>query len=220
MTEHYTGPRSNLIEFVDSFAMDNDGLYIETHPRFNLVPVNDNALDVVVTSMESGERERMIITNETEKTSELYKQLSQGGVLQFERQDYESGVSIYRLPGQAKPLGYERLFLDRHSSDTYVSDQEIFMYFGKLWADIYRQTRHLPADKFLRHTALLDFEAPERSLIPVPPYQGWIEIYDLQGAGRHLFEKVKEELQNTGSYTMMKPISDAIVHGWREDGAA
>jgi hypothetical protein len=207
------GPQGpSAIDIVESLVQDWEAQYRETHGRFSLVQPGSNAMDIII-KPNAGDAQRLLITPRPDDR-EIYDKLSSGGIPQFKR--YDSGAAaIYNIPVHAKLLGNERLFADRPSSETYVSDRELYFEMGELWARIYKATGFIPEDGPLTQTCLLDFESEETRLKPVPPYNLWVDPPELSDAEEYFIDSVREQLQGLHLQQSFRPLLEAAQSGWK-----
>ena len=206
--------KSYLYDIANEMAIDNNGHFVDTHPRFSLA-LNDS-IDVLVKGEDSSERLRVLITHEDTEAGSLYSKLKDTGITQFVRHELAGDVVMYNLPGQVKPLAHERLFIGHVSSETYISDTEQFTQLGKLWGAVYRATGSLPA-KPLRSTAIHDFEQIESALVPVPPYNNWVKSNDPKDVINSFTTNIEQELQMSNPGIPYKSLIEAVQKGWRQD---
>jgi hypothetical protein len=102
--------------------------------------------------------------------------------------------TVYMVPSNAKRMRNERLFPGRQSTETYVSDSELFHNLGTLWRSIADATGKLPADSPLEHTGMQDFSQDQSRLFPIPLYRFWEDIGDekpIEKFGRILEAELK-----------------------------
>ena len=219
MSEGITPPQStpfSPLDIAESLAIEQQGHLVLTHARFAL---RSNESDFVITSEGNGEqRSRYLILSEGQDEGALYQDIQGAGVRQFDRIAHGKGVAIYQLPMQAKKLSDERLFSGHVSSETYVSDIELFTELGKLWSKIYKATEKTPAINPLSETALLDFGQEDSRLIPIPPYTKWEHVSSSALAKEHLAQGLHEQLLHINPRQSYRTLLDAFNHGWhRED---
>jgi hypothetical protein len=181
--------------------LDIDQPLADTHPRFSLV-IDDKARDVV--DEEHGELRLLIVCNGDGITEEITEVLETetAAIPQMERlrvvEDGEDGdgegpagkVSVYLVPSNAKRMSYEKLYPGRESSETYVSDSELFRDLGLLWRHVAVATGRLPEDSPLEHTGMSEFSGDKRRLFPIPPYGKWVKIGEEEPTDR--FGKILE----------------------------
>lgn len=212
MSEQMSDTSAHLHEVANSMAMAHGGQYAETHPRFSL-DVN-GGLDVVISYPETGERDRLLVTQETAEDIDVYDKLAAADVSQLERSVQANGIVLYRLPYQAKPLSRERLFVGHPSSSTYVSDVELFATMGNLWHNVYLVSGLLPDKELLSSTVVLDFKDINETLVPTPPYTSWQLIPDQTSAALYIESIVAEELQGMNPHIPHGPLLEAMKAGW------
>jgi hypothetical protein len=185
-----------------------------THSRFNLV------LDKAVASdttrvIHSGQLERTLyVRSPGELHSKLTAELSKNNIPQLEEVDECDGGVTYKVPEQAKPLSNERLFPDRVSTETYVSDRELFFSLGSLWRRIYDATHYLPDNSFLSSTGMVEFSEKGQQIFPIPPYSNWLPIKYDHDASKHFSAEVEAELQSIYPHTPIHDLREAAKSGF------
>lgn len=214
MSESLPNAHNYLHDIVNAMAIDHGGQYIETHPRFN-VGIN-GGLDVILIEPATGERDRLLLTQESPDDRAIYDCLTSAGVPQLDRLIKENSVIMYRLPFQAKPLSRERLFVDKTSSSTYISDSEIFINVGMLWSRVHLATGRLPSKDILSATIVLDFKDNDNAYVPAPPYFAWVSI-NKQSAEQYMEASISSELQQMNPSVSHKRLMDAVKTGWNYD---
>jgi len=211
MSESLHNAHDHLHDIVNAIAIDHGGQYVETHPRFN-VGIN-GGLDVILIEPATGERDRLLLTQESPDDRAIYDRLTSADVPQLDRLIKESSVIMYRLPFQAKPLSRERLFVDKASSSTYISDSETFIRVGMLWSKVHSATGRLPSKDILSATILLDFKDNNDAYVPSPPYDSWVPINE-QSAEQHMEASISGELLQMNPSVSHKRLIDAMKTGW------
>ncbi len=206
-------PAANLYEIFEEMVDQFGGDSKNTHGRFSIA--HTDSIDVVVTGSGNDNRERLLIARETPESGALYATLVQAGVPQFERNKDGNEAAIYRLPPHVKPLIHERFFVDRESSETYVSDKEIFTRLGALWAQVYKATGMLPQTP-LRLTAVQNFEEISQLLVPIPPYTTWDKHDDESHAYEIFSIRAAAELDFSNPSATHEGLLDAMKNGWNE----
>ncbi|HEX5455829.1 MAG TPA: hypothetical protein VFW77_00490 [Candidatus Saccharimonadales bacterium] len=171
----------------------------DTHPRFNLVMNRAVARDVVDGEIEDGGI-RLLIVHEDETSDDLAEKIEAAGLPHLEKlkvvdtaappedkdRETEGGdqarpgerFTLYMVPSNAKRMSNERLFPGRQSTETYVSDSELFRDLGTLWRGIADATGKLPPDSLLEHTGMQDFSHDRSRLFPIPLFRFWEDIGD------------------------------------------
>jgi hypothetical protein len=170
------------------------GGYQAVHARFDLSHDNPNAGDLIYTP-ENGPRTRYLIVPADPLTDQIQGELQEANIPTLEHMVHDAGVSVYRVPLQAKPLIRERLFPDRASTDTYISDKELFRSLGGLWRRIYDASERLPVDRILATTGMIEFTKSQERLFPVPPFNSWISLPSTEHAHDLFCKQVKAGLE-------------------------
>lgn len=197
------------IDIMEGLASEMSGQYVLTHRRFALT---DTDTDFVVTEPETGNRNRYLIVMHDD--GGVYDALQTAGIPQLSRKSASPEVTIYDLPIQVKQLAQEKLFSGHTSSDTYVSDQEIFSQLGSLWARIYDATKRVPVSQPLSHTALIDFEADSARLLPIPPYADWEEEPSREVAAQKFAARLGDQLQAIEPHQLHRGLLEIVRTAW------
>lgn len=185
-----------------------------TFARFNLA-IEEDAYDLI--SMENGEfRERYLCVPYMEEVDDIESKLRTAGLRLLERsvEPIQEGYIVYEVPKQSKPLSNEKFYPDRESTQTYVSDNELYRRLGGLWSAAFRATRMLPPEKPLKHTGMLEFASDAERLFPIPPYY-WQDLEDA-AATDHFLDTLGRELQTIDPHGQHRALVDAAKTGWEE----
>lgn len=212
------GPLKNtndLEAVTDALGIDHP--VSDTHPRFNLVINYAIARDVVDGEIEDGGMRLLIVHDDDGVPDDLCELIEAAGIPHLEKlkaveapgqtrqqpkKDEEdervaSGerFTAYMVPANAKRMSNEKLFPGRQSTQTYVSDGELFHDLGTLWRRVADATGKLPIDSPLEHTGMLDFSGDKSRLFPIPLYRYWKDIGDKEAIER-FGEILEEELRD------------------------
>ena len=194
MTELRIPPPQNNYEHSLSFITDAAERVEHTYGRFNLAFDKNMGEDFVVHGSDETHK-RYLVTKFGRKTEDTTESLLRSGVEHLKVVHISDGNCVFEVPLDAKPLLGERLFPDRQSDDTYISDEELFSKVGKLWGSVYRATGYLPNGTVLAHTGMREFTGEGEMIFPVPPYSDYREISDAQKAVGMFESSIIEELQ-------------------------
>lgn len=200
------GPLKNtndLEAVTDALGIDHP--VSDTHPRFNLVINYAVARDVVDGEIEDGGMRLLIVHDDDGVPDDLCELIEAAGISHLEKlksalalgqaEPKEGGeegeapksgerFTVYMVPVNAKRLSNEKLFPGRESTQTYVSDGELFHDLGVLWRAVADATGKLPVDSPLEHTGMLDFSGDRNRLFPIPLYRYWKDIGDKEAIER------------------------------------
>lgn len=211
------GAKRAAIDVVAAFTHESNGTFVSTHARFSL------GEDFLVSPNLPGEgRKRLLVTPASEADDEIRQMLTGAGVAQFTRFKHLHDHDLWSIPVQAKPLANERVFGGRQSSDTYVSDHELYEGLGKLWRDVFRATGGVPVDDPLTKTAILDFSGVESRLLPVPAYGRWLRLDQSQEpeALNHFLKELAAQLDELSTEPEHnKDLVQAAKAGWEREEA-
>lgn len=206
----------------------------DTHPRFNLVINRDVARDVVDGEIEDGAM-RLLIVHEDDPSEGAGEAIEAAGIPHLERLKVvdtiahrgsdgdESGkagpgerFTVYMVPSNAKRMSNERLFPGRPSTETYVSDSELFRNLGALWRNIADATGKLPADSPLEHTGMLDFSHDKSRLFPIPLYRFWEDIGDEEAIEKFgkILEAELKQLYPTSDHEQISELYQVAMAGF------
>lgn len=185
-----------------------------TFARFNLATEEDT-YDLV--SIENGEfQDRYLCVPYFEDVDEIESKLRVAGIRLLERSEepIQEGYIVYAVPQQSKPLSNEKFYPNRESTQTYVSDNELYRRLGNLWATTFKATNMLPSENPLKQTGMLEFASDAERLFPIPPYY-WREV-DEGVAPRHFIDTLSRELQLIDPHGQHTTLIDAAQAGWEE----
>ncbi len=210
MSEYIPQPTPGALDIAEGMATEKNSKLAETFSRFSLA--GEESIDVLLTPFIGGQRERYLITTQI-GDRELYEKFQDALIPQFPREEVAGGT-IYKLPLDIKPLDEERLFVDKVSSETYISDHELFFQLGELWAQIYKIGDKSPESDPLSHTSLLDWQAEGGKLIPIPPYVDWVDIPSVHEAVNYFAISLEDQLKSLNSQKSYKELIKAAQAGW------
>jgi hypothetical protein len=168
----------------------------------------------VVEALPDNVQDRTLITPKSACTEEVETLLKDTDIyLLTKDKDHGTYVS-YHVPLQAKPLANERLFPDRESTETYISDTELYAALGNLWARVHRLTGRVPEEAPASFTGLLEFTSSQSTLFPIPPYE-WKKILPVGEARRHFISTAEAELKLLNPEEDHTPLLRAAEDAWR-----
>lgn len=205
-------PRDEANNIMFGLAHEVDGTYSEVHERFSLTQTE--GVDGIITTS-TGERSRYLVVAEPQHYVELYQRLQAGGVPEFHRREVHPGLGMYDVPLAAKPLSHEQLFLHRPSTETYVSDQELYEELGGLWRAVWEASHAVP-EMPLSGTALLDFNPRGKRLVPIPPNNGWQSQGNKHSARDHFMEALEAELRRLAPEKPYRTLLRSVLNGWEK----
>lgn len=146
-----------------------------TASRFSLVrPKNNNRYvrDVIKTEKVDKYRRFLLIENQA-VNSLAYEQLEKAQVPQLPLIQKGDKLSVFGVRDGLKLLAHESLH-GHASSETYISDKEVFQQVGRLYADAWRATGSVLLDGIndspLHHVALSSFSEGADLLYLCPPF--------------------------------------------------
>lgn len=164
-----------------------------TFGRFNLAYDKQKSEDFVIHGTD-GTHTRYLVTEFDKSTENITKALCRDNIEHLPVKAIIDGTAVFEVPLHAKPLLNENLFPGRESSDTYISDEELFGKVGLLWKIIYKTTGCLPRGTVLASTGMKEFSGEGKMVFPVPPFGNCHQIEDGQEAGETFEDSIREEL--------------------------
>lgn len=189
------------------------GLVENVHGRFNLSFEDEKTQDFVL-STEDGSK-RYLTAPFNELSLNMGRIMAEASIEQLEVAGGNEELVVYGVPSHAKPLLNERLFPERTSTSTYISDEELFENLGKMWRRIFNATSRLPEGTILGHTGMKDFSGESQQFFPIPPYNNWEELTAEESPG--FFSKnIKNELVAIYPNTPVTGLCNAADRAFRK----
>ena len=190
--------------------------YQPVHGRFNLTANNPQSIDVI-DKAEDDSRHRYLVVPTDPLSEQIDELLQESNVHLLENLDKDGNLKVYRVAIQAKPLINEKLFPEHESTDTYISDRELFHGLGSLWRAIYDATSHIPTENLLSKTGMLEFTKGESQLFPIPPFTDWSSFQSSEEALKCFEEQVQTQLQDAYPSISTRDLSDAAREGFTKE---
>ncbi|GAC1387945.1 MAG: hypothetical protein NVS1B7_1950 [Candidatus Saccharimonadales bacterium] len=184
---------------------------VQTNGRFSLARAE--TADAILLMPDSSYH-RVLIARENDEQVKRYDLLHHAHIPLPTRRILDDGMIIYDLSLNAKLLSNERLFADRESSETYVSDRELFIKAGQMWSRIWQVSGEIPHE-LLRNTLMVEFSSHESPLMPAPPFADWELIHNEEIAEDHIRQILTGELdQYASDKANFRSLVNAFIAGW------